>query len=434
MKEVFDVAIVGAGPAGISAACILADAGIKTIVFERGEYPGAKNMSGGVLYGHDLAQILPDYAERECPIERNIVESRIWYLSKEGGYSLSYRDSAFADQRKHNAFTVLRAKFDRWFAEQAGKKGALVVPSTVVNDLMRDERGQVIGVQSGRESGEVQAKVTLLADGVNSPLAARALFRLEPKPENIALSVKEIIELPSEVIEQRFGVTNGNGVTIEILGEITGGMDGVAVIYTNTNSLSLCIGANLADFAAYKLKPYELMETFKQHPMVAPLISGGKPREYISHWLAVGGYDTIPKLYGDGYLIAGDSAMLFNSLHREGNNLAMASGRMAAETIIDAIHQDDFSQIFLARYRDRLADSYVLKDLKKYRRFGKFLYHRKEIFNQLPRFASFAAREMLTVNGVSKKEKQKLIREELHKETSLLKLFKLAWQGWRSVK
>ncbi len=80
MNESFDVAIVGAGPAGISAACILADAGIKTIVIERGEYPGAKNMSGGVLYGHNLAQILPDYVERGCPIERNIIESRIWYV------------------------------------------------------------------------------------------------------------------------------------------------------------------------------------------------------------------------------------------------------------------------------------------------------------------------------------------------------------------
>ncbi len=74
MKESFDVAIVGAGPAGISAACILADAGIKTIVFERGEYPGAKNVSGGVLYGHDLAQVCRTTLERGCPIERNIVE------------------------------------------------------------------------------------------------------------------------------------------------------------------------------------------------------------------------------------------------------------------------------------------------------------------------------------------------------------------------
>ena len=434
MKEAFDVAIVGAGPAGISAACILADAGIKTIVFDRGEYPGAKNVSGGVLYGHDLAQILPDYAERNCPIERNIIESRIWYLSREGGYSIGYRDSIFADERKYNVFTVCRAKFDRWYAEQARQKGALVVPGTVVVDLLRDGNGRLVGVVTGREDGDVRAKVTLLADGVNSPLAASTGFRAEPKPEEVALAVKEIIELPPEVIEQRFGVSNGNGVTTEILGEITEGMDGVAVIYTNHGSLSLSIGANLADLASHKLKPYELMEAFKEHPMVAPLVAEGKPVEYMAHWLAEGGYDAIPRLYGDGYLIAGDSAMLFNALHREGSNLAMASGKMAAETIIEAFRRDDCSKKGLASYGARLAESYVVKDMKKYRGFGKFLYRHKEMFGQLPRLASFAGREMITVNGISKKQKQKLIMKEIRKETSILKLLRLMWQGWRSVK
>ncbi|MFH1169556.1 MAG: FAD-dependent oxidoreductase [Chloroflexota bacterium] len=434
MKEAFDVAIVGAGPAGISAACILADAGIKTIVLERGEYPGAKNVSGGVLYGHDLAQILPDYAERKCPIERNIIESRIWYLSGDSGYSIGYRDSIFAAGRKHNVFTVGRARFDRWFAEQAHKKGALIVPGTVVVDFMRDERGSITGVVTGRDDGDVQAKVVLLADGVNSPLAARTGFRAEPRPEAVALAVKEIIDLPVEAIEQRFGVSEGNGVTTEILGSIAGGMDGVAVIYTNNSSLSLSVGANLADLAERRLKPYELMESFKEHPMVAPLIAGGKTLEYTAHWLAEGGYNTMPQLYGDGYLIAGDSAMLFNALHREGSNLAMASGKMAAETIIEALRRGDCSKKGLAGYAGRLADSYVIKDMKKYRRFGKFLYGHKEIFDPLPGLAAFAGREMLTVNGVSKKEKQKLIMQELRRHTSLWKLGRLLWQGWRAVK
>lgn len=434
MKETFDVAIVGAGPAGISAAYILAEAGIKTIVFERGEYPGAKNVSGGVLYGHDLAQIIPDYVERNCPIERNVIESRIWYLSKDGGYSFSYRDDAFAGDRKYNAFIVGRAKFDRWYAEQARRKGTLIVPSTVVTDLLRDDKGNIVGVITGRKEGEVHAKVTLLADGINSTLAARAGFRAEPKPEEVAMAVKEVIGLPSEVIDQRFGVSDRDGVTIEVLGEITGGMDGVALIYTNHNSISLGVGANLADFASYKLKPYELMENFKQHPMVAPLISGGKPLEYVAHWLAEGGYDAIPKLYGDGYLIAGDSAMLFNALHREGNNLAMASGKMAAGAIIEALHRGDYSKKGLASYGERLAESYVIKDLRKYRGFGRFLYHHKEIFNQLPHLASFAAREMLTVNGVSKKEKQRLIIKEIRKETSILRILRLIWKGWRAIK
>jgi len=434
VKEAFDVAIVGAGPAGTSAACILADAGIKTIVFERGEYPGAKNMSGGVLYGYDLAQVLPDYVKRRCPIERNIVESRIWYLDKEGGYSLAYRDSIFAAERKHNVFTVSRAKFDCWYAQQAAKKGALVVPATVVVDLPRDEKGFVVGVVTGREDGEVRAKITLLADGINSPLAASTGFRLEPKAEEVALAVKEIIELPAEVIEGRFNVSAEDGVTTEVLGAITGGMSGVAVIYTNKSSLSLSVGANLADFAAEKIKPYELMEEFKQHPMVAPLISGGKPMEYTAHWLAEGGYDAIPKLYGDGYLITGDSAMLFNTPHREGSNLAMASGKMAAETIIEAMKGKDCSRDGLAGYGRRLAESYVIKDMKKYRRFGRFLYQNKEIFNQLPHLAAFAGREIITVNGVSKKEKQKLIIRELRRQLSLCRLIRLAWRGWRSVK
>jgi electron transfer flavoprotein-quinone oxidoreductase len=434
MNESFDVAIVGAGPAGISAACILARAGVKTIVLERGEYPGAKNVSGGVLYGYDLAQILPYYLKLGCPIERNIIESRICYLSKESGYTAAYRDNIFASERSHNAFTVVRAKFDRWFAEQAHKLGALVVPATVVTDLIRDAKERVKGVITSREDGEVSAKVTILADGVNSPLAARSGFRAELKPEQVALAVKEIIELPAEVIEQRFNVSNGNGVTMEIMGEITAGMDGIAALYTNANSLSLSIGANLADFSTSRIKPYELIETFKQHPLIAPLLAGGQSREYIAHWLSEGGFNTIPRLYGDGYLIAGDSAMLFNALHREGNNLAMASGKMAAETIIEAMHRNDFSAASLSGYGERLASSYVLKDMKKYRKFGGLLYRHKEIFNPLPAIASLAAREMLTVNGVSKRQKQKSIMKELRRQISTWKIFKLLWQAWRSVR
>jgi electron transfer flavoprotein-quinone oxidoreductase len=434
MEETFDVVIVGAGPAGISAACILADKGVKTIVLERGEYPGAKNISGGVAYGHDLAKILPDFRERNCPIERNIVESRVWYLSKEGGYSLAYRDAVFAGERRHNAFTVGRAKFDRWFAEQAKGKGALVACGTVVTDLLKDSMGRVTGVCTDREDGDIRAKVVLLADGINSPLAAKTGFRPEPQPHQVALAVKEVIDLSEEQIEERFNVEPGQGVTIEILGEVTQGMDGVAVIYTNKRSLSLCIGANLADLAKQKGKPYEMMEAFKAHPMVAPLIQGGKPTEYMAHWLAEGGYDAIPRLCGDGYLIAGDSAMLFNALHREGSNLAMTSGRFAAEAVLGAVSSGDFTRAGLSGYVRRLQGSYVVKDLRKYRRFGPFLQQHHEIFTTLPQLAGFAAREMLTVDGVPKKEKQRAIWEKVRSRLSLLRLARLLWDGWRSVR
>jgi len=434
MDEAFEVAIVGAGPAGLSAACLLAEKGVKTIVLERGEYPGAKNISGGVLYGHDLAQILPDYEKRSCPIERNIVESRIWYLSRDGGYSFAYRDKIFADERKHNVFTVGRAKFDRWFAEQARAKGALVACGTVVTDLLRDPNNRVLGVQTDRPDGDVRANVVLLADGINSPLAAKTGFRPELKPHRVSLAVKEVIELSEEQIRERFNVGPDDGVTTEIVGEVTQGMDGVAVIYTNRRSLSLCIGANLSSFSKQKVRPYEMMEAFKAHPMVAPLIRGGKSTEYMAHWLAEGGYDAIPQLCGDGFLIAGDSAMLFNALHREGSNLAMTSGRYAAEAVLEALQKRDFSQNGLQGYLSRLENSYIFKDLKKYRRFGRFLHTHPELFTTLPELASLAAREMLTVNGVPKREKQKTIFRGFRTGFSLLRFLRLMWEGWRSVK
>lgn len=434
MKDTFDVAIVGAGPAGVSAACVLAAAGVKTIVLERGDYPGAKNVSGAVLYGHELAEVLPDYQERGCPLERNIVESRLWYLSSDAGYTLGYRDAIFAESRRLNAFTVARAKFDRWYAEQARAKGALIVPATVVTGLIKDERGRVLGVATGRADGEVRANITLLADGINSPLAAGAGFRHEPRPDQVDLAVKETIELPPGAVEARFNVEGNDGVTIEAVGQITQGMDGVGAIYTNRTSLSLAIGANLADFAEAKVKPYELMESFKRHPLVAPLLAGGRSREYVAHWLAEGGYDAIPRLYGDGYLIAGDSAMLFNSLHREGNNLAMASGRMAAESIIEALAKGDFSRRALAGYADRLADSYVLKDMKKYRRVAKYRQAHRELFGELPQAASLVGRELLTVDGASKKDKQRIAFKEARRRVSYRRAAWLLWRGWRAVR
>lgn len=434
MDEVFEVAIVGAGPAGLSAAYLLAEKGVKTIVLERGEYPGAKNISGGVLYGHDLAQILPDYERRSCPIERNIVESRIWYLSRDGGYSLGYRDKIFADERKHNVFTVGRAKFDRWFAEQARGKGALVACGTMVTDLLRDPNRRIVGVQTDRPDGDLKAHVVLLADGINSPLAAKTGFRPELKPHQVSLAVKEVIELPEEQICERFNVGPDDGVTTEIVGEVTQGMDGVGVIYTNRRSLSLCIGANLSSFSKQKVRPYEMMEAFKAHPMVAPLIRGGKSTEYMAHWLAEGGYDAIPQLCGDGFLIAGDSAMLFNALHREGSNLAMTSGRYAAEAVLEALQKRDFSQNGLQGYLSRLENSYIFKDLKKYRRFGRFLHTHPELFTTLPELASLAAREMLTVNGVPKREKQKTIFRGFRTRLPLVRFLRLLWDGWRSVR
>jgi electron transfer flavoprotein-quinone oxidoreductase len=303
-----------------------------------------------------------------------------------------------------------------------------------VTDLLRDDAGRVTGVKTDRAQGDLRAKVVLLADGVNSPLAAKAGFRPEVRPENVALVVKELIALPGEVIDERFGVSPGNGVTCEILGNVTLGMNGIAFLYTNRNSVSIGIGANLADFAMQKARPYEMLESLKTHPVIAPLIKDGKPKEYLAHWLPEGGYDTVPRLCGDGFLIAGDSAMMFNALHREGSNLAMTSGRLAAETILEAIEKNDFSSIGLQGYAKRLQDSFVLRDLEKYRKFPSFLETHKELFTSVPRAACAAAREMLTVDGVPKKIRQTEVWKAIRGQVPPLRLLRLVWDAWRSVR
>jgi electron transfer flavoprotein-quinone oxidoreductase len=154
----------------------------------------------------------------------------------------------------------------------------------------------------------------------------------------------------------------------------------------------------------------------------------------MAHWIAEAGYDAMPGLCGDGYLIAGDSGMLFNALHREGSNMAMTSGRFAAETIVEAMERGDFTRRGLDGYTSRLQGSYVMADLRKYRGFNGFRLRHHELFTTLPEAAGYAARQMLTVDGTPKKLKQRAIRARILRDIPLLRLLRLLWEGWRSVK
>jgi electron transfer flavoprotein-quinone oxidoreductase len=149
-----------------------------------------------------------------------------------------------------------------------------------------------------------------------------------------------------------------------------------------------------------------MLDRFKRHPAIAPLIAGGETIEYSAHLIPEGGYDRLPQLYADGVLLVGDAAGLVNPLNREGANLAMLSGRLAAQAIAEAKERDDFSVATLARYRELLDESVVMKDLRKIRRTTPFGHARPHLLRDYPRLASEMAREYLTVDGSSKKEKQ----------------------------
>src|SRR5436305_1853307 len=277
----FDAIVVGAGPAGSSAALAMARAGLEVALIERGEYPGSKNVSGAALYAPDLlADLLPYYWE-EAPVERYLTRRVVTFLRKEAATSLDFRTDRF-NKPPYNSFTILRPKFDRWLAGKAEEAGALLITSTVVDDLLYDGE-QVVGVRCRREDGELYAPVVIAADGANSFLAKKAGLQREFRAEEMSLGVKEILRLDAHTIEQRFNLNGDEGMANEFVGFATGDVKGGAFLYTNRDTLSIGVITQIASLAEKRLKAYDLLDQFKQHPAVAPLVRGSVTLEYSAH-------------------------------------------------------------------------------------------------------------------------------------------------------
>jgi electron transfer flavoprotein-quinone oxidoreductase len=334
-KEKFDAIVVGAGASGNAAAYTMAKAGLKVLQIERGEYPGSKNVQGAILYANALEKIIPDFRD-EAPLERHIIEQRIWVLDDKSFVGTHYRSDDY-NKPPYNRYTIIRAQFDKWFSSKVREAGALLICETTVEELLMDGP-RVVGVRCDRIGGEVYADVVVLADGVNSTLARKAGLHGEIQAGNVALAVKEILFMPEEVIQQRFNINEEEGVVIEMIGTVTEGMVGTGFLYTNKDSLTIGVGCMLSDFKSnpQRTAPYALLEKLKKHPSIAPLIEGGEMKEYAAHLIPEGGFHAVPKVYGDGWMIVGDSGGFVNAAHREGSNLAMTTGRLAGETVIAA--------------------------------------------------------------------------------------------------
>jgi electron transfer flavoprotein-quinone oxidoreductase len=407
IAERFDAIVVGAGMAGNAAALTLARRGLKVLQFERGEYSGSKNVQGAILYADMLEKLIPDFRE-DAPLERHLVEQRFWMLDDRSHVGLHYRSDEFNEDRP-NRYTIIRAQFDKWFSKKVQEAGGLVVCETTVTALVKDIRGRVIGVRTDRRGGEVHADVVVLAEGVSGLLGARADLRTTPKPENVALAVKEMHFLPRESIEARFNLKGDEGTVIEAAGTISRGMAGMGFIYANKESVSLGIGCLVSDFQKTGETPYGLLERFKRHPSIAPLIQGSEVKEYSAHLIPEGGYKAIPQLYGDGWVVVGDAAQLNNAIHREGSNLAMASGMLAGEAIFQVkSRRDPASAAHLALYKKMIDGSFVMKDLKKYKDMPALLHTQSQnFFLTYPQLVSKAMQTFVRVDGTPKAEKER---------------------------
>lgn len=392
----FDAIVVGSGCAGPVAAYELATAGRSVLVVERGNACGAKNVSGGRLYTHALRAVFPDFRD-SAPLERRIVRERVTMLAPDAATTLDVTDEQLGTPR-YESYSVLRAQFDPWLAAKAEDAGAEYITGIAVESLIKQD-GRVCGVRAGGD--EISSDVVLLCDGVNSLLVGEAVGAPPLTPHQVAVGIKEVVGLPEQVISDRSLCVAGDGMAWMFVGDATHGRLGGGFLYTNRDTISIGLVATVSAVEEARTPIYQMLEDFKQHPAVAPIIAGGTVVEHSGHLVAEAGYDAMPPLVGDGVLLAGESALMcINAGYTvRGMDLAIAAGQQAGISAAAALEARDTSAAGLAGYREALERSFVLQDMKTLRRFPSFLERTPRVFDAYPQLARDVMRSMFMVDG-----------------------------------
>lgn len=393
-EDNFDAIIVGAGLAGSVAALVLAREGAQVLVIERGNYAGAKNVTGGRMYAHTLERIIPGFAD-QAPVERLITREKLAFLTETAAVTMDYQNGETVDPDQAS-YSVLRGKFDQWLMERAEAAGAQFITGIRVDNLVQRD-GNVVGVEA--DGDVLEANVVILADGVNSLLAEQIGMAKRVAAKDVAVGVKELIELPEATLRERFNLQGNEGVACLFAGTPTDGLMGGGFLYTNRTSVSLGLVCGLHHLHAASKSVPQMLEDFKRHPAVAPLIADGKMIEYAAHLVPEAGVNMLPELVGNGVLIAGDAAGMCMNLGFtiRGMDLAMGAGEAAAKAVLAAMRSGDFSRQGLAGYREFLNDG-VLRDMRAYQRLPGFLDNPR-LFSVYPAMAAGMMQSLFTVDG-----------------------------------
>lgn len=412
----FEAIIVGGGVAGCTAALLLARAGINTLLLERGTQAGSKNVSGGRLYTHALAGLLPDFAA-SAPLERHITLERLSVLSGDSAVTLDFRHTLTS------SYSLLRARFDPWLLAQAQAAGAQCLTGALVDELIV-QQGRVVGVMAAGEA--LYANTVILAEGANTLLSERTGLQPKPPASTMAIGVKEVLALPRERLEERFALEDHQGCAWLFAGQPTQGKVGGGFLYTNRDSLSLGVVCNLSSLTDSQVALPQMLQQFKQHPAVRPLLKNAELREYSAHLIPEGGMASMPPLYGPGYLLVGDAARLcINTGHTvRGMDLAMLSAQAAAETLIAGQE--------LRHYPLRLQQGSLWALIQQYRRLPEMMLQSPHWFNRYPQLAADVLQEMFEVNGNSPTPLRKLLWRHARR-IGLKQLLKDTVNGMRSL-
>ena len=395
--EKVECIVVGGGLAGLSAAYGLARDGVEVMVLERGNYAGAKNVTGGRLYVRPLRRIYPELWP-DAPFERPVTRELITMLGDGAATTVELASERLAGPTPQS-YTVQRARLDQYLADKATEAGAMIVTDMQADELLRDG-DKVIGVRAGDD--EVGAEVTIVAEGVLGLTAGGAGLREQPRAADHAVGFKEVIELPAGVIEDRWRLNEGEGAAQLFMGTVTRGMTGGGFLYTNRTSVALGCVVSMEQMRVRDdgLEAWQLLDEFKENAQIKPLVRGGELAEYSAHAVFEGGLDKLPRPYGDGYLLAGETAgFALNALVTvRGMDLAIASGWAAARAALAARAAADSSAATLAVYERFLRETFVMRAMEAGRGVPQAIENRR-LFSAYPGAVGRFLEGFFTVDG-----------------------------------
>lgn len=385
-----DVVIVGGGPAGLAAAYHLANLikahnasssdrkleGLTIGVLEKGREIGSHGISGAVMDPRGIAELMPDWLERGCPIEAVVGSDAFWLMSSNRKFAAPLLPPPL--QNLGN-YVISLSRFLRWLAPLAGEAGVDLLPEFPAARVLIED-GKVVGVRtadkgidkSGKKKAnyepgvDVRAKIVVLAEGPRGTLTKQLIHSFDllegRNPEVYSVGVKELWELPDD----RFAP----GTVIHTMGwPLDSETFGGGFIYGMKDrivDLGLVVGL---DYRNPTLDPHHEFQRYKLHPAIRELLAGGKMIEAGAKAIPEGGYFSMPRQYGDGFMILGDSAGYLNGARLKGVHLAIKSGMMAAEAAMEALLTGDFSAGTLQRYEELFESSWAKEELWKQRNF-----------------------------------------------------------------